>query len=63
MTRFLYVFFFGYASMKWRRLIRTILVLPLIFPIVFTLDELVRYNRHLKFDDLYFENQFGYRIV
>jgi len=44
MTRFLYIFFFGYASMKWRRLIRTILVLSLIFPILFTIDELVRDN-------------------
>lgn len=44
MNRFLYIFFFGYASLKWRRLIRTILVLSLVIPIAFSVDELVSYK-------------------
>ena len=47
MNRFLYIFFFGYASLKWRRLIRTILVLSLIIPIAFSMEELGNKNDFL----------------
>jgi hypothetical protein len=44
MNRFLYIFFFGFANLKWRRLIRTFLLLSLIIPIAFSIDELAHYD-------------------
>ena len=35
MKKLLYTFFFGYASLKWRRLFRTLIILPALTLIVF----------------------------
>ena len=35
MKKILYTFFFGYAALKWQRLIRTLIILPALTFIVF----------------------------
>ena len=34
MKKLLYTFFFGYAAFKWRRLVRTLIIIPTFFVIV-----------------------------
>lgn len=63
MKKLLYTFFFGYLSLKWRRLFRTLIIIPFILLIAFLLKVIFFENVKVAFYYLLILSLIGIPII